>query len=131
MAEEAEFGGGGRRCVWRRKVGRIDVGRVSLGSRSARRSARAGEALENLGCARRFGDDGAHLEASAAEGAGLDVEVEGSAEQGGPIHAGLRRVELAVAESCPMGKRQEVRREDLHRVTLPSNVRDGAARPTC
>ena len=83
--------------------GRIEVTRASWGSRGARRCAGPREALENRGGALGLGDDCAHLKASAAGGAGFHVEVERSSEQGAPIHAGLRSIELAVAKSRPMG----------------------------
>jgi hypothetical protein len=136
--------------------GRDAQGRIEgrAGDYSARGGARGRARLSRILAAlhSRFGDGSAHLEASAAGGPGLHVEIERSLEQGAKVHAGLRGVELAVAKSRPMAERQDVRRDDLDRVTLrgkvlckdrgprrgaaartaspPTSIRRGVARPS-
>ena len=86
----------------------------SSGARSgARRSAGAAERSEHLGDGCRLGEHGSDGEASATAEADTKVDVEGSFEQGSPVGAGARCVELAIEQSVPGGHRQHVGRDEL------------------
>ena len=71
----------------------------------ARATQRGEEAVDGRGVRH----DRAHRHASCAPGAARDVHVEGAAQEGGPIHAGKRRVERAARESVPVRDGEDVR----------------------
>jgi len=88
----------------RRDVSRVGQwrGQAATGGSRARRSE---EAVDGRGGRH----DRAHRHAPCAPGAARDVHVEGSAQEGGPIHAGKRRVERAAKESVPVRDGENVR----------------------
>jgi len=81
----------GQGAATARRVARWTVARSGGDGWVARATQRGEKAVDGRGGRH----DRAHRNAPCAPGAARDVHVEGAAQEGGPIHAGKRRVELA------------------------------------
>ncbi len=95
----------GQGAATARRVARWTAARSGGDGWVARTTQRGEKAVDGRGVRH----DRAHRHAPCAPGAARDVHVEGAAQEGGPIDAGKRRVELAAKESVPVRDGQDVR----------------------
>ena len=104
---------GGCRAPDRGRRPRRDVSRVGRWRGQAAMAmghvARATQRGEKAVNGRGVRHDRAHRHAPCAPGAARDVHVEGAAQEGGPIHAGKRRVERVAKESVPVRDGEDAR----------------------
>ncbi len=94
LDEGGRLSSAGQGAATARRVARWTVARSGGDGWGARATQRGEEAVDG----RAGRHDRAHRHAFCAPGAARDVHVEGAAQEGGPIHAGKRRVERAAKE---------------------------------